>query len=187
MKLKRITWEVQTGANTYPQGLLPLLSGCRKYKLALQSGHYWYRQQQTPTLPSLLHPPTTTYMPRSTCKQCNTYRCSLVRLGVGAGFLTLAGFFTSQCAQSSCQSALPAFIRWNSENIPLQGGLWCSFEQSIPKTSSVELPFSHGQSLPGQERSAGDRLHMRPQYPAAAFSTNSLFLLNMTHSNPRLR
>lgn len=67
------------------------------------------------------------------------------------------------------------------------GGLWCSFEQSIPKTSSVELPFSHGQSLPGQERSAGDRLHTRLQYPAAAFSTNSLFLLNMTYSNPRLR
>lgn len=38
----------------------------------------------------------------------------------------------------------------------------------------MELPFSHGQSLPGQERTAGDRLHMRPLFPAAAFSTNSL-------------
>lgn len=54
------------------------------------------------------------------------------------------------------------------------GGLWCSFEQSIPKTSSVELPFSHGQSLTTQERSVGDRLRMNSVYLVAAFTINSL-------------
>lgn len=145
----------------------------------------WLQRKQTclairASLTPLHYPPTTTYMPCSTCKQSNSRCCWLVRLGEGTGFLKLEGnshpSMPSDRASWPCQPSLGE----NSENIPLQGGLWCSFEQSIPKTSSVELPFSHGQSLPGQERSAADRLHMRPLYPAAALSTNSLFLLNTT-------
>lgn len=39
------TWEVQSGSSTYP-GEYALLDCCRKNKLALQSGHYWYHQHQ---------------------------------------------------------------------------------------------------------------------------------------------
>lgn len=140
-----------------------------KRQLALQSGH------STPT--PLLHPPTTTYMPRSTCKQSNTHCSCLVQLGEGAGSRSWRGIshpgVPSHRASWPCQPSLGEAVK----TFPSRGGLWCSFEQSIPKTSSMELPFSHGQSLLGQERSAGDRLHMSPVYLAAAFSTDSLFLL----------
>lgn len=50
------------------------------------------------------------------------------------------------------------------------GGVYgAASKQSIPKTSSVELPFNHGQNLPPVRR---DGLHTSPAYPAAAFSTN---------------
>lgn len=42
-------------------------------------------QHSTPTLTRLLHPPTDTYMPRSTCIQSNTHCCWRVQLGEGAG------------------------------------------------------------------------------------------------------
>lgn len=172
--VKDETREVKTGVNTHTRHPLPLFNAYREKYSRLAFRALLTTPTSTPTQTLLLHPPTNTYLPRSTCKQSHSHCCCwLVQLGEGARFLKLARDFTSQHAQSACQLALPAFIRWDSEKIPLRGGLWCSLEQSIPKTSSVELPFSPGQSLPGRERSAGDRCHMRPLYPAAAFSTNS--------------
>lgn len=141
------TWEVQTGASTYPQRLLPLLSGCRKKETCLAIRALLIPSTPTPPT-SLLHPPTTTYMPRSACKQSNTYRCWLARLGEGAGLLKLAGYFTSQRAQSSCQSALPAFIRWNSENIPLQGVYGAASNNRYQKPPAWNCPLAMGRVSP---------------------------------------
>lgn len=163
---------------------LSLLSGCREKKTrASQSGGF----QRQRSHGCSIRPPT------PTCPVADSPTLADAA-GWGRRFLKLVGGaredFDSQHAQSLCQLALPAFIRWNGgeKESPLKGGgqvgrvegrggtyiyIRCSFEQSIPKTSSVELPFSHGQSLSGQRRPAGGRLHTSPVYLTAAFSTNS--------------
>lgn len=68
-------------------------------------------------------PPPTVYAPQ----HVQTVHYSLLLTGCswgeGAGSWSSQEVFTSQCTQSSCQLASPAFIRWNSENIPLRWGM----------------------------------------------------------------
>lgn len=68
-------------------------------------------------------PPPTVYAPQ----HVQTVHYSLLLTGCswgeGAGSWSSQEVFTSQCTQSSCQLASPAFIRWNSENIPLWWGM----------------------------------------------------------------
>lgn len=151
-----------------------------KNKITLQSGHYWYRQHQRQHWHrwSIRPPPPICPVAHANSLiRAAADWCSWVRVQGSWSWQEISyPIMPSHRASWPCQPSLGETVK----TFPFRGGLWCSFEQSIPKTSSVELPFSHGQSLPSQERSAGDRLHMRPLYPAAAFSTNSLFLLNMT-------
>lgn len=133
--------------------------------------------RSTPTLIPPRYPPTTTYMPRSACKRSNAHCCCLAQPGEGAGSWSWRGIphpsVPSHRASWPCQPSLGETVK----TFPSEGVLWCSFEQSIPKTSSLELPFSQGQSLHGQESSAGDRLlHASAVYLAAASSSNSLSL-----------
>lgn len=111
-------------------------------------------------------PPPTVYAPQ----HVQTVHYSLLLTGCswgeGAGSWSSQEVFTSQCNSETVKTFPSDGECW--------GGLWCSFEQSIPKTSSVELPFSHGQSLTTQERSVGDRLRMNSVYLVAAFTINSL-------------
>lgn len=141
--------------------------------LALHSEHYWQRQHQHQHWHCCFIRP-----PPPICPVAHANSLILTAAADWCSWVKVHGSWSwrgislpsmpSQRASWPCQPSLGEIVK----KIPLQGGLWCSLEQSIPKTSSVELPFSPGQSLPGRERSAGDRCHMRPLYPAAAFSTN---------------
>lgn len=172
----------KTEVNAYPQCLLPLLNSWREknnnYKkknaLALQSGH---SAPTDATAASAHHHPL--YMPRSTCKQSIIHCYWLGAVGVRVQVPEAGRRFShpsvpSHCASWLRQPSLGETAKTFPSDGEWRGGLWCSFEQSIPKTSSVELPFSHGQSLTAQERSVGDRLRMNSVYLAAAFAINSL-------------
>lgn len=142
----------------------------KKKKMPCNKGH------ATPTLILPRYTPTTTYMPRGACKRSNTRCCWLAQLGEGAGSWSWRGIshpsVPSHRAGWPCQPSLGETVK----TFPSEGVLWCSFEQSIPKTSSLELPFSQGQSLHGQESSAGDHLLLASAvYLAAASSSNTLF------------
>lgn len=148
----------------------PASFSCRKNKLALQSG------RSAPTLTPLLHPPTTMHLPRSACKQPDARCCCLVQLGEGAGSWSWRGIshpsVPSHRASWPCQPSLGEAVK----TFPSRG-LWCSFEQSIQKTSSTETALQPGAESPR----SGDQRETPPcGYLAAAFSTRSLFLLNTT-------
>lgn len=120
-------------------------------------------------------------MPRSTCKQSIIHCYWLGAVGVRVQVPEAGRRFSHPSVPSHRASWLrQPSLGETAKTFPSDGecwgGLWCSFEQSIPKTSSVELPFSHGQSLTTQERSVGDRLRMNSVYLAAAFTINSLSL-----------
>lgn len=148
-------WGVKTVASTYPQGLLPLLNGCRKKKKKTSLAIRALLISPTSTLTPLLHPPTTTYI----CPVANSlivtatvtgaagWGCRVPEAGGGISHPSMP----SHRASWPCQPSLSETVK----TFPFEGVLWCSFEQSIPKTSSVELPFSHGQSLPRSGENSG--------------------------------
>lgn len=171
----------KTEVNVCPHCLLSLLNSwwgkkikLKKKALALHSGH---SAPTDATAASAHHHPL--YMPRSTCKQSIIHCYWLGAVGVRVQVPEARRRFSHPSVPSHRASWLrQPSLGETAKTFPSDGecwgGLWCSFEQSIPKTSSVELPFSHGQSLTTQERSVGDRLRMNSVYLVAAFTINSL-------------
>lgn len=124
-----------------------------------------------PTLTPLLHPPTTTHTPRGTCKQSNTRCCWLVQLGEGAEFLKLAGDFTSQRAQSSCQSALPGFIIGERvKTFPFEGVYGAASNNRYQKPPAWNCPLATGRVSPVR----GDQRET-PPYEASVSSGSFLY------------
>lgn len=146
--VKRLTDERKLGQTHIHNACFLFLQ--EKKKLALQSGH------STPTLTPLLHPPTTMHLPRSTCKQSNTHCCWLVQLGEGAGSWSWRGIshpsMPSHRASWPCQPSLGETVK----TFPSRGVYGVASNNRYQKPPARKLPFSQGQSLPGQERSAGD-------------------------------
>lgn len=145
----------------------PASFSCRKTKLALQSG------RSAPTLTPLLHPPTTMHLPRSACKQPDARCCCLVQLGEGAGSWSWRGIshpsVPSHRASWPCQPSLGEAVKTFSS----RGVYGVASNNRYQKPPARKLPFSQGQSLPGQERSAGD---------ASIWVSSSSFLYSLSLS-----
>lgn len=163
--LKNETWEAKTGP-VHIHACLFCSMVTENNKLAWQWGHYWYRQHQHLHRCSIRPPPIRPVAPANSLILTSDWY-SWVRVQASWGW---QGFsypsMPSHHASRPCQPSLGETVK----TFPFKGVLWCSLEQSIPKTSSVELPFSHGQSLPGQERSAGGP----PPYEASVSSGSFL-------------